>query len=491
MKHRLFVIGLLVLSGCSLAPEYQRPQMPIPAALGEAGNTPTVGPDDIVLTCDIPWQQFFSDDKLRSLIELTLDNNRDLRAAALQVERAQAAFRIERAELTPHLGVNAGGEKHRLPADLSVVGQAQTVEQYTVNLGVTGWELDFFGRLRNLKASALEQYLASKAARDATQVSLISGVASAYLALAADSEALALANATLQAQRASYDLIKQTCELGMGSDLELHQARSQVEAARVDRARLVGLVAVDRNALRELVGTGIPEDLLPETLSAVAERTALDGDLSSEVLLSRPDIVAAEHQLKAAYANIGAARAAYFPRISLTAAGGTLSSQLSGLFTNGSGTWSFAPQISVPIFTGGAIRAGVDVARAERELAVAAYEKAIQAAFREVNDALTLEDTLDEERSAQAALVQSLADTYELAQARWEAGLDSYLNVLVAERSLYAARQGLVSLRLADEVNQITLFKALGGGAGLAGTDPGGQGNNHAQTDLDDSHKTD
>ncbi|MEE4218841.1 MAG: efflux transporter outer membrane subunit, partial [Xanthomonadales bacterium] len=321
-----------------------------------------------------------------------------------------------------------------------------------------------FGRIDSLKDSALETFLAAEDTRTAAQVSLASAVAVAYLTLAADCENLALAGETLAAQKETYDLILQSRDFGMADDLQLRQAQSQVEASRVEQARLLGLVTVDRNALNLLVGTSLPEVLLPRRLSDIVAPKAVNAGLSSNVLLARPDIMAAEHRLKAINANIGAARAALFPSITLTAAGGTSSGELSGLFDAGSKSWSFNPQISLPIFTGGALRANLRKSEVERQIAVAEYEKAIQVAFQEVSDALSLGGTLNVQRTAQEALVDALDATHRLALTRWEAGMSNYLEVLVAERSLFSARQGLISLRLADEVNRITLYKVLGGG---------------------------
>jgi multidrug efflux system outer membrane protein len=386
------------------------------------------------------------------------------------VQKARAVYRIQRSELVPSVSATAGADISRVPEDLSGTGSAETVEQYSVNLGLAAWELDLFGRLASLKKSALERFLATEEARRATRVALVAEVASAWLTLAADTESLALAEATQQAQEESFDLIRQSRDLGMATDLDLSQARSQVESARADRARLAGLVALDRNALALLVGAPVPERLLPDGLPAdrTGPETAVLGlapGLPSEVLLSRPDILAAEHRLKAANANIGAARAAFFPRISLTAAGGVLSGELESLFDGSSGTWSFVPRVSVPIFTGGALTAGLDSARVDRELAVAEYEKAIQTAFREVGDALSLRRTLADQLEARRALVDALAEAHRLSEVRFDAGLDGYLGVLVAQQSLYSARQGLVATRLAEQANLVRLFRVLGGGA--------------------------
>lgn len=462
----------LLVTGCSLAPDYERPEMPVPSTW----DAPDGGPTDASATStrqptpaapEIPWQDYFSDPGLRSVIELALDNNRDLRAAALTVERARAAYRIERSDLYPKVGASASAESFSFATDFTGEGSSQTstIEQYSVSLGIASWELDLFGRIRSLEESALEQYFATREARVATQVALVSEVASAYLALAADRESLSLARSTLEAQEASYDLIRQSTDVGMASDLDLRQSQSQVEASRVDVARLEGQVARDRTALDLLTGTRVPPELLPEGLSEVTAMRDLAPGLPSEVLLERPDILAAEHRLRAANANIGAARAAFFPRISLTGSAGTLSSDVSNLFASGTDVWTFAGGIDVPIFQAGALRAGLDAATVERDLAVTQYEKAIQTAFAEVADALALRHSLASQQEAQESLVGALDEAYRLSNARYEVGVEGYLTVLVAERSLYSARQGLVVVRLADELNRVTLFKVLGGGA--------------------------
>ena len=316
-----------------------------------------------------------------------------------------------------------------------------------------------------MKSQALEQYLATEQARSATQIALVAAVANSYLAMAADRDNLRLAQATLDAQQASYELILHTRDAGMASDLDLRQAQSQVEAARVDIARYTGQVALDENALNLLVGAPVPANLLPSELGSDRALKDIAAGLPSEVLLRRPDILMAEHQLKAAYANIDAARAAFFPRIALTASGGLMSNGLSDLFKIGARTWSFAPQVVMPIFDAGARKANLKVAQVDRDLAIAEYEKAIQSAFREVSDSLSLRTRLMEQQNAQQALLNTLEETYRLSDARYKAGIDSYLSVLVAQRSLYGAQQGLVSLRVARLSNLVTLYKVLGGGA--------------------------
>lgn len=462
--RRILQIALVSIFLCGLveAQKYERPKPPVPTVWPEAATTQNVpvAPDASV----VKWKEYFTDTKLQAVIELALSNNRDLRVAALNVEKAQALYRIQRAKQYPELDASASGQLYRVPEKMSATGRAYTSEQYNVGLGVTSWELDFFGRVRSLKREALEQYLGTQEARSAAQISLVGAVADTYLTLAADRENLRLAQATLEAQKSSYELIKHTRDAGIASDLDLRQAQSQVEAARVDIARYAGQVAVDENALNLVVGTPVPSDLLPNELGQDQALREISAGLPSDVLLRRPDILMSEHQLKAAYANIGAARAAFFPRISLIGTGGVMSGDLSDLFKSEATTWSFVPQIVVPIFDAGARRANYKAAKVDRNIAVAEYEKAIQSGFREVSDSLALRSSLSEQQDAQQALVQALDETYRLSDARYKAGIDSYLSVLVAQRALYGAQQGLVNLRLARQSNLVALYKALGGG---------------------------
>lgn len=466
MKRNLFFIAAAIavlLAGCTLAPEYSKPASPVAAdwpkgaAYGE--NASTASP-----AADLPWQEVFTDQRLREIISLALANNRDLRLAALNVERARAYYGIQRAELLPTVNAVASGTRERVPADLSSTGSARTSERYDVKLGVASWEIDFFGRIRNLKDRALEEYLATEEARRSTQILLVSAVANTCLTLAADREALKLTSSTLETQEASYKMVRKLKDVGLASDLELRQAQSQVEIARGDVARYSQLAALDENALTLLVGSPLPPSLLPTDLESIRPPREIDPGLSSEVLLRRPDVLAAEHQLKAAHANIGAARAAFFPRISLTAAIGTASADLSGLFKGGSGTWAFAPQIVMPIFDARTWSA-YDVTKADREISLTQYEKAVQAAFREVADALAIRGTVNRRIAAQQSLVEAVAETYRLSQARYNRGIDSYLGVLDAQRSLNAAQQGLIMLQLARLANRVTLYAVLGGGA--------------------------
>ncbi len=464
----LALAAALLAGGCTMMPKYERPASPAPDAWAD-GTSPKAGPSEppAAPAADaLKWQDFFTDARLRSLIDLALANNRDLRVAALNIEKAAALYRIQRSELNPTIGVQAAGLRTQLPEKLAKAegASAGTSSQVYVELGLASWELDFFGRLRSLSTSALEQYLATEEARRGAQTSLVAGVAASYLSLAADGENLRLAEVTLEAQTSSFDLIRATRDAGLASDLDLAQSRSQVEAARVNVAAYTGAVAVDRNALQLLVGSTVGPDLLPETFGTVTDPRGVSAGLPSDVLLRRPDILAAEHQLRAANANIGAARAAFFPRISLTASFGTLAPDVSDLFTAGTRTWTFAPQIVAPLFASGSLLANLKASKVDRAVAVAQYEKAIQVAFAEVSDALTLRTTLVAQREAQEALVVALDETLRLSDARYQAGIDSYLGVLVAQQALFNAQKGEVSVRLAEQANLVTLYKVLGGG---------------------------
>lgn len=452
------------LGGCTMAPKYTRPVAPVSASwpTGAAYAEPR-GATNAPPAPDLNWREFFSDEKLQQVIGMALTNNRDLRLAALNVERARAMYGIQRAELLPAINATGSMSKQRIPPNVQGFPKPMTIKSYDANLGVASWEIDFFGRIRSLKDEALENYLATEQARRSAQILLVESVANAYLTLAADRENLTLAEKTLATQQDAYNLIKRRHDLDLASELDLYRAQTQVDAARGDIARFTQLVAQDENALNLLVGSPSPIKLPPTELGSITPPKEISPSLPSEVLLRRPDLLQAEHQLKAANADIGAARAAFFPRISLTAAFGTSSSELSGLFQAGSAAWSYAPQIVMPIFdarTWSANRA----AKVQREIAVTQYEKAIQSAFREVADALAIRGTVDQQVSAQQSLVNAVAETYRLSNSRYDKGIDSYLSVLDAQRSLYAAQQGLVSLRLAKLANQVQLYAVLGGG---------------------------
>lgn len=461
----ILILTLAVgLSGCTMIPKYNRPEAPIPGQWPSGAAYPVTQPSaSSSNVMQIKWQEFFTDPKLHKIIEMALQNNRDLRLAALHMERARGLYGIKRSDLLPVVNADGGGGEQQVSADFVSPGAKRTSKAYEVNLGVAAWEIDFFGRIRSLEKQALEEYLDTEQARRSAQISLIFSVANAYLALASDRENFALAKSTLESQRSSYKLVKRQYELGVATRLDLHRAKTPVEIARRDIARYEQLVAQDQNALNLLAGSSVPEDLLPSDLSSVSPTGAISTGISSEVLLNRPDIVAAEHQLKGAYANIGAARAAFFPRISLTTTLGSASSELSGLFKAGTATWLYAPQLVMPVFdarTWSAYR----VSKADREIALTKYEKAIQTAFKEVADVLAVNGTVGQRVAAQQSLVDTLAETHKLANSRYVMGIDSYLGVLDAQRSLFAAQQALVYLRQEKLANQVRLYAVLGGG---------------------------
>ena len=459
----LLAIALL-MAGCTLAPQYNRPTAPVPAQLpqGEAyikaNDSPEATP-----AAKLRWQDFFIDDQLQQIIGMALKNNRDLRLAALNVERSRAMYGIQRAELFPSVDAAGAYSKQRTSADLTEPGKPRTSESYSVDFGIASWEIDFFGRIRSLEDQALEEYLATEQARRSAQIALVSEVARVYLTLAADRESLGLALSTYNSQLDAYNLIKKRYELGVATELDLRRTEAQVEQAKVDISRYRQVVAQDKNALDLLAGATVPESLLPANLGSTHHSKEMFPGLSSDVLLQRPDIIAAEHRLKGAYALIGAARAAFFPRITLTTSIGTASNQLSGLFGSPSDTWSFVPKIVMPIFdprTWAALR----VSEADQKIALTQYERTIQAAFREVADSLAVQGTIAPQVSAQKALVHATSETYRLSSQRYLNGVDSYLNVLVAQQSLYASQKNLVLLRLSKLANQVKLYAVLGGG---------------------------
>jgi len=459
--------ALLALTGCStMAPKYTQPVAPVPAVWpADSAVTEASAKNDTPLA-DIPWQDFFVDQKLQKLIDLALKNNRDLKIAALNIERSRALYQIQRNDLLPKVDASAAATFLRTPEDLTSSGKAITTEQYSIGLGITSYELDLFGRVRSLKDQALEQYLATEHAQRSSQISLVSQVAAAYLTLAADKEHLKLARETLANQKEAYKLVKSRFDAGVSTALALNQAQTTIDSARVDIARYATLTGQDENALALVVGSQIPAELLTDLLSEkLAALKDVAPGLSSDVLLKRPDILQAESQLKAANANIGAAEAAFFPRITLVSNIGFGSDELAGLFKGGSFAWKFAPQITLPIFDGGSNRANLRVSEVDRDIAIARYEKAIQTAFREVADALAQLATIDEQVSAQKSLTEVTDETLRLSQARFDKGVDSYLQVLDAQRSLYGSQQNLISARLTRLVNMVTLYKSLGGGS--------------------------
>ncbi|MDP1968925.1 MAG: efflux transporter outer membrane subunit [Burkholderiaceae bacterium] len=443
------------LGGCALTPTYQRPEAPVAAAY--PGAPAAAGP----LAADIDWQTFFSDARLRRVIDLALRNNRDLRIALLNIEQARAQYDIRRSDQLPTVGVSAAAS--RTPTTSGGIASS-----YSVALGLTAWEIDFFGRIASLKDAALAQYLATEESRKATQISLIGAVASVWLSLLADEEQIDITRQTLASREESVKLVRLRFDNGVTSELDLRQAESLVEAARVALSQWQRQRALDQNLLTLLAGQPLPPEWLTVSpagaLAGAGVMADVPAGLPSDLLAKRPDIRAAEQQLIAANANIGAARAAFFPRISLTAGVGTVSNQLSGLFASGSYGWTFAPQFLQPLFDAGRNQAGLESARAGRELAVAQYDKSIQSAFREVADALAGRTTLSEQLRAQQAQADAEAARLRLTDLRYRSGVASHLDLLDAQRALFTARQAVIQVRLQQLQNQVTLYKALGGG---------------------------
>ncbi len=462
MNKSLLSLALMTaLTGCSLIPDYQRPDAPVAGdwPQGEAYQQSAAQASEQTLG----WREFFRDPALQQLIEVALENNRDLRVAALNVDAYRALYRIQRADLLPAVSADGAGTRSRTPGDLSMSGEPAISSQYSATFGVS-WELDLFGRLRSLRDQALEEFFASEAAQRSTQISLIASVANAWLTLQADQALLQVTRDTLKTYEESFGLTQRSFDVGVASALELRQARSAVDSARVSIEQYTRLVAQDRNALTLLLGQNLPAGLPSGDGLERTQLAALPVGLPSDLLQQRPDILQAEFQLRAVNASIGAARAAFFPRISLTGAAGTASRELSGLFDGGSGYWSFSPSISVPIFNAGQLRANLDYAEISRNIQVAQYEKAIQTAFREVVDGLAAQATYTRQVQAQRDLLATSEDYYNLAERRYRTGVDSYLTVLDAQRQLFSVQQQLISDRLAQLTSEVNLFKALGGG---------------------------
>jgi multidrug efflux system outer membrane protein len=463
---------ITVLSGCTMEPHYQRPAAPVPPTW--AGSA--AGAQDKASVADVGWRQFFPDPVLQRLVAIALANNRDLRVAVLNVQAAQAQYRIQRADLFPTISATGLEEVEKYPAGVLGTGTGgastgtpvpggTTIRFFEAGVGFTSYELDLFGKIRSLNHAALEVYFENAETRRSSQLTLVAEVASAYLAILADETILKVTRDTLDSQTASYDLTKKSLDAGTTTALALRQAATTVDTARANLAEYTRQAAQDRNALMLLLGTPIPEDIVFSTdINAETMSADLPVGVPSEVLTRRPDVLAAEHQLISANADIGAARAAFFPSITLTGNYGTASTQLSGLFKRGSSAWTFSPQISVPIFAGGANVANLDLSKIEKNVYIAQYEKALQSAFREVDDALAARKTLDDQLAAQRALLDDSSESYRLADMRFRNGVDSFLPVLDAQRALYSAQQAVVGLELQRLQNMATLYKALGGG---------------------------
>jgi len=467
------LLGAALLSACSMAPTYQRPEAPVAAAFpldtaGAASRTTAALPlpADAKPAVDTGWRDYFSEPRLQQLIAAALDNNRDLRTAALRIEEARAQYNIQSADRLPNLNGSFAATRAKTPAFLSGTGESTIGKRYDAGVSVSSFELDFFGRVKSLNDAALAAYLATDEARQAAQIALVSQVAQAYYTERAYAEQYALAQQTYEARARTYKLTQQRAEVGASSRLDLRSNETLMETARASALTLARQRAQAQNALTLLVGqapasepTGaMPSDAQLDALNAVPE------GLPSDLLARRPDIRAAEQRLKSANANIGAARAAFFPRISLTAAVGSSSPSLGGLFDSGSGSWSFAPQLVLPIFDAGRNRANLTLTEVRKNIAVADYEKTIQTAFREVADALAARDYLGDQVNAQRAVQEAQADRLKLLQLRFDNGVASSLDVLDAQRELFSAQQTLVQARLLRTTTAIDLYRSLGGG---------------------------
>jgi len=451
----------VVLSACSLAPNYERGVMPTSQAWPVATGISAPSADSL------SWREVFLDPRLQQTIELALDYNRDLRVAVLNVEQARAQYRIQRSNLIPNVDgtISATKTESPVPAANGAEGEIdfRRSEDFSASFGVTAYELDLFGRVRSLNQAALNDYFSRGENRKAVQISVIAATAQAWLGLAADQELLALSRQTLQTREEGLSLTQRRFDLGAASQLELSQQTILAEQARDDVAAFEALVQQDLNVLRLLVGTELPLNVIPRSFPQNAVLSQIPVGMPSDVLLRRPDVMAAEYNLKARNANIGAARAAFFPSISLTGSAGYGSSDFNQLFDGGS-TWTFRPSLNIPIFDAGARIAGAQSAVAGRDIALAQYEKSIQTAFREVSDALAVRSTIDRRLAAQTTSVQASQSTVDLSQARFDAGIDSYLTLYDAQRTYYGTQQGLITTRLSREINLVTLYTALGGG---------------------------
>jgi len=454
------MLALLMAAGCvSMAPPYSRPALPVPAAY----DAPAARPAELSAS-HIPWRTYFSDPVLQGLIDTALANNRDLRTALARVQEARALYGIQRADQFPTVGVQADGTRARVPGDLNLTGQPQVSSQYQVGLGLASWELDFWGRVRSLKDAALQNYLATDAAAQAATLSLITQVADSYLTLRELDERLELTRETIASRAESLRIFRRRFEVGAISKLDLTQVETLWQQARALGADLERIRAEQAHALALLVGAPLSLPVQAEPLDDTAVMRELPAGLPSDLLVNRPDIVAAEHQLQAANANIGAARAAFLPSITLTGAFGTASAELDGLFSGASRAWNFAPSISLPIFDAGRRQSALDLSEARRDQAVAGYEKTIQAAFRDVSDALSARHWLAEQVEVLRATVAAQTERARLAQLRYDHGASPYLEVLDAQRDLLAAQQTLVQTRRALLSSRVGLYAALGGG---------------------------
>ncbi|WP_175752437.1 efflux transporter outer membrane subunit [Burkholderia anthina] len=463
LKH-LALVCVVALAACSLDPVYQRPAAPIAGAwpngpaYGTASAPSAASGAATPVAAEVGWRDFYRDPHLQKLIALALDNNRDLRVAALQAAEYEAQYHITRAALAP--SIDATGALSNARSD------GTTTRSSSVSVGTTSWEIDFFGRLQSLKRQALENFLSTDASRVSTQLSLVATVATDYLQLRADEAMLKITTDTAAADQRTYDLTVAMQKIGSASLQDVREAQTSLASAKASVASYTRAVAQDRNTLAAQIGCALPDDLDsgPTLFDGDAMFADIGAGVPADLLARRPDIEAAEHALKAANANVGAARAAFFPKIELTATAGTASTGLTQLFKAGTGAWTFAPSITMPIFDYGSNKASLDVARIEKDIDVADYEKAIQTAFKEVANALAGRETYVTQVDADREYVQSAQDYYDIAQARYRTGTDSFLTLLTAQRTLYTAQQQFVTDQLSKLSNLVTLYKVLGGG---------------------------
>jgi multidrug efflux system outer membrane protein len=466
IRHAMLGAATMLAAGCSLIPSYQRPAAPVPASFPAAAPA---GPQQ-ALAPDMSWRDFFHDEQLNQLIDLALQSNRDLRIAVLNVEQSRAQFLITRAARFPSVSGSGSFTRQYESLGSEIPGFPSTgggisSSTWGATVGVTAYELDLFGQVRSQKAQALEQYFSTEEAQRAARVTLVAEVATQYFTLRQAQEQLRLAQDTLTAVQSSYDLNKATFDAGQSNELDLRQAEGQVENAQISIVTYERQVAEAENALQLLLGAPLPASLpAPQPFGDTGIMAQIPAGLPSDLVARRPDILQAEHTLKAANANIGVARAAFFPSISLTGSAGFTSPQLSALFTPGSRLWSFMPQLSVPVFTGGKNEAQLQSARAAERIQVETYQKAIQTAFREVADALADTGSYTRQIALQSALIATQQRRLELAMLRYRQGEDTYLNVLTAQQDLYSAQQGLLQAQFNKLSSQIALYRALGGG---------------------------
>jgi multidrug efflux system outer membrane protein len=476
VKRLLLLAAFTALGACSLEPHYVRPLAPVPAQFpqGEAYAAQLAG-----APAALSYPDVFHDARLQKVIASALANNRDLRLAAANIALARAQYRVDHAELFPQLDATAGasftGGKGSTPSGgAGGSGASRSDHRYSADLGITAFEIDLFGRLRSQSKASLNRYFATQAGAEATRLTLIGDVATAWLTYGADKSLMQIATETAANAQKSVDLTRARLQGGAAPRSDLRQAETILAEAQADLAGIRASLAQDINGLELLVGAPVDPGLLPQSIEeVVGTLSEVPAGLDSAVLLKRPDVVEAEYQLKAANADIGAARAALFPRISLTALAGFASTALHSLFNDNAFSWSASPSASYAIFQAGAGRAGVDAAHAEDEAALATYEKAIQTAFRETSDALARRGTILDQEKANRAMVAAAEDDYQLSNERYRGGVDPFLQVLDAQRSLYAAQQSLIATELDRATNLVTLYRVLGGDSRMT---PGHEG---------------